>query len=172
LLKDKSNFKYLLHHADYLNREHDELPNLVDKSIATTKRFDALKVFMTMQSVGPKQLGEMYDHLLDQTQQVADLIRDHKGFELLAEPALSTVLFRAVDSNDHSGNKVTDLDKFNQTLRLEALTRGVAVLGETVVDGKSALKFTILNPCLKTSDFKSLINKIQTLASELAEQQG
>uniref|UniRef100_UPI0038F702E7 pyridoxal-dependent decarboxylase n=1 Tax=Streptomyces galilaeus TaxID=33899 RepID=UPI0038F702E7 len=45
LLKDKANLKYLLHHADYLNREHDELPNLVDKSIATTKRFDALKVF-------------------------------------------------------------------------------------------------------------------------------
>lgn len=44
LLKDKENFKYLLHHADYLNREDDLLPNLVDKSIATTKRFDALKV--------------------------------------------------------------------------------------------------------------------------------
>ena len=57
-------------------------------------------------------------------------------------------------------------------LEVEALTRGVAVLGETVVDGKSALKFTILNPCLTTSDFTSLINKIQTLAIELAEQQG
>ena len=172
LLKDKANFKYLLHHADYLNREHDELPNLVDKSIATTKRFDALKVFMTMQNVGPKQLGEMYDHLLEQTLQVADLLQKHDGFELLAEPSLSTVLFRFVPSNGQSESNVIDLDKLNQTLRLEALTRGVSVLGETVVDGKSALKFTILNPCLTTSDFKSLINKIQTLAIELAEQQG
>ena len=95
LVNDKSNFKFLLHHADYLNREHDELPNLVDKSIATTKRFDALKVFMTMQNVGPKALGDMYDHLLVQTQQVADMVRNHEQFELLAEPALSTVLFRA-----------------------------------------------------------------------------
>ena len=168
LLKDKANFKYLLHHADYLNREHDELPNLVDKSIATTKRFDALKVFMTMQSVGPKQLGDMYDHLLEQTLEVADLIQNQADLELLAEPSLSTVLFRSKPSADGE----LDLDKLNQTLRLEALTRGVAVLGETVVDGKSALKFTILNPCLKTSDFQSLINKIQTLATELAEQQG
>lgn len=166
LLKDKQNFKFLLHHADYLNREHDELPNLVDKSIATTKRFDALKVFMTMQSVGQAQLGEMYDHLLAQTLQVSDLIQNHEGFELLAEPALSTVLFRAVNSH------VTDLDTFNQILRLEALTRGVAVLGETVVDGKSALKFTILNPCLDMADFESLIAKIHNLAAELAEQQG
>ena len=158
-LKDKSNFKYLLHHADYLNREHDELPNLVDKSIATTKRFDALKVFMTMQNVGPGQrLGEMYDHLLEQTQQVASLVQDQEGFELLAQPSLSTVLFRAV-SPEQIGNNVTDLDELNKTLRLEALTRGVAVLGETVVDGKSALKFTILNPCLKISDFESLLNQ-------------
>lgn len=163
LLKDKSNFKFLLHHADYLNREHDTLPNLVDKSIATTKRFDALKVFMTMQNVGPTQLGAMYDHLLEQTLQVADLVRQHKAFELLAEPSLSTVLFRTVDS------QATDLDELNKAVRLEALVRGVAVLGETIVDGKTALKFTILNPCLKISDFESLLAKIETLASELAK---
>ncbi|ELA6587604.1 pyridoxal phosphate-dependent class III aminotransferase [Vibrio alginolyticus] len=160
LVNDKSNFKFLLHHADYLNREHDELPNLVDKSIATTKRFDALKVFMTMQSVGPKALGDMYDHLLEQTLEVADMIRDNKHFELLAEPSLSTVLFRAIHES-------ADLDELNKTLRLEALTRGIAVLGETIVDDKTALKFTILNPCLTTADFESLLSKINTLAAEL-----
>ncbi|MCS0455149.1 pyridoxal phosphate-dependent class III aminotransferase [Vibrio diabolicus] len=160
LVNDKSNFKFLLHHADYLNREHDELPNLVDKSIATTKRFDALKVFMTMQSVGPKALGDMYDHLLGQTLEVADMIRDNKHFELLAEPSLSTVLFRATHES-------ADLDELNKTLRLEALTRGIAVLGETIVDDKTALKFTILNPCLTTADFESLLSKINTLAAEL-----
>ncbi|MDW1961470.1 MULTISPECIES: pyridoxal phosphate-dependent class III aminotransferase [Vibrio] len=160
LVNDKSNFKFLLHHADYLNREHDELPNLVDKSIATTKRFDALKVFMTMQSVGPKALGDMYDHLLEQTLEVADMIRETKHFELLAEPSLSTVLFRAT-------NESADLDELNKTLRLEALTRGIAVLGETIVDDKTALKFTILNPCLTTADFESLLSKINTLAAEL-----
>ncbi|MFH4593551.1 pyridoxal phosphate-dependent class III aminotransferase [Vibrio alginolyticus] len=160
LVNDKSNFKFLLHYADYLNREHDELPNLVDKSIATTKRFDALKVFMTMQSVGPKALGDMYDHLLEQTLEVADMIRDNKHFELLAEPSLSTVLFRAKHES-------ADLDELNKTLRLEALTRGIAVLGETIVDDKTALKFTILNPCLTMADFESLLSKINTLAAEL-----
>lgn len=162
LLKDKHNFKYLLHHADYLNREHDTLPNLVDKSISTTKRFDALKVFMTMQNVGPKQLGAMYDHLLAQTLQVAELVRQHQSFELLAEPSLSTVLFRAVNE------QAADLDELNKAVRLQALVRGVAVLGETIVDGKTALKFTILNPCLTMSDFDSLLAKIEALATELA----
>ncbi|MGV2987015.1 pyridoxal phosphate-dependent class III aminotransferase [Vibrio sp. E150_011] len=161
LIKDRSNFKYLLHHADYLNREHDELPNLVDKSIATTKRFDALKVFMTMQSVGPAALGEMVDHLIEQAQDVAQLVKQHGNFELLATPSLSTVLFRAAH------HEVEDLDQLNKIIRLEALTRGVAVLGETVVKGQSALKFTILNPCLTLSHFETLLNNINQLALEL-----
>lgn len=161
LVNDKANFKYLLHHADYLNREHDTLPNLVDKSIATTKRFDALKVYMTMQSVGPQELGRMYDHLIDQTQQVAQRINENETFELLAQPCLSTVLFRVVKSSG------SDLDKLNQKLRMEALTRGIAVLGETVIAGKTALKFTILNPCLAMSDFDTLLSQIEDLAAEL-----
>ncbi len=161
LVKDKSHLGYLLHHAEYLNREEDELPNLVDKSIATTKRFDALKVFMTMQSVGPDQLGKMYDHLLDQTQQVAELITHREGFELLEIPSLTTILFRVKNKN------IKELNGFNKKLRVEALIRGIAVLGETVVDEKTALKFTILNPCLKISDFESLLEKIENLIIEL-----
>ncbi len=163
LLKDKSHFNYLLHHAEYLNREHDELPNLVDKSIATTKRFDALKVFMTMQSVGPDALGEMYDHLVEQTVDVAQLVKAHDNFELLAEPSLSTVLFRC------NHRESMNLDQLNQLVRVEALVRGIAVLGETTVEGQSALKFTILNPCLALSDFENLLNQIDTLALELAK---
>ncbi|OEF17048.1 pyridoxal phosphate-dependent class III aminotransferase [Aliivibrio logei] len=162
LLKNQSAFKYLLHHADYLNREHDELPNLVDKSIATTRRFDALKIFMTMQNVGPNVLGDMYDHLLDQTQRVASLIKQNECFELLAQPALSTVLFRVVNHD------IERLNCLNQNVRIEALTRGVAILGETIVGDKTALKLTILNPCLKMSDFESLLEKINTLAVELS----
>ncbi|WP_456297238.1 pyridoxal phosphate-dependent class III aminotransferase [Vibrio sp. AK197] len=164
LVKNKTVLKFLLHHADYLNREHDELPNLVDKSIATTKRFDALKVFMTMQSVGPHTLGEMYDHLLSQTQDVANLVRNHQGFELLSEPSLSTVLFRSTVTTTGM-----DIDQLNQKVRIEALVRGVAVLGETTVDGHSALKFTILNPCLTLADFEKLLTEINQLAVELAE---
>jgi len=173
LIKNSRNLKYLLHHADYLNREHDELPNLVDKSLATTRRFDALKVFMTMQNVGPKVLGQMYDHLIEQAQQVAELVESHSSFELLAPPSLSTVLFRLVNQCSVSGggigqNKSDDsfLNQLNQNVRIEALIRGIAVIGETRLDGKSALKFTILNPCLTLSDFESLLFQIDLLAKE------
>ncbi|MCG3864489.1 MULTISPECIES: pyridoxal phosphate-dependent class III aminotransferase [unclassified Photobacterium] len=165
LVKDKAHFKYLLHHADYLNREDDLLPNLVDKSIATTKRFDALKVLMTMQSVGADALGEMYDHLINQTQHVADLVNQQPQFELLADPALSTVLFRFVGEGANLNEQ--QLNQLNKQLRIDALVQGQAVLGETVVDDKVALKFTILNPCLTINDFKTLLNKVSQLGQSL-----
>ncbi len=162
LLKEKANFKYLLHHADYLNREEDTLPNLVDKTMATTKRFDALKLLMTMQTIGPKEMGAMYDHLLQLTRDVAAMIDTDSHFELLSEPNLSTVLFRFNDG------KHSDVDAINKKLRLQSLVQGVAVLGETVVDGQSALKFTLLNPCLSLQHVRELLDNLTELANSLA----
>ncbi|GLS90236.1 hypothetical protein GCM10007916_13030 [Psychromonas marina] len=164
LIKNKANFNTLLHHADYLNREGDELPNLVDKSIATTKRFDALKMFMTLKAVGAQQLGKMYDDLLLLTNQVADLIKQSSYFELCCDPLLSTVLFRLSDQGSLSDEA---FNKLHQTLRLQLLTTGDAVIAETKVDGKLYLKFTLLNPCLTLNDFDSLFTKIESTATQL-----
>jgi len=160
LIRDNSNFKYLLHHADYLNRETDELPNLVDKSIATTKRFDALKLLMSMQALGTDKYGAMYDHLIRLTQDVAALVRKTDKLELLAQPQLSTVLFRF----NHAEN--ADLSMINQRLRLDLLTAGVAVLGETKINGGTCLKLTILNPCLQLADFEKLFSDITGFAAK------
>ncbi|MDY4132386.1 hypothetical protein, partial [Treponema sp.] len=50
---------------DYLNREEDEedgYTNLVDKSLQTTRRFDALKVWMSFQARGKKRLVKSNQH--------------------------------------------------------------------------------------------------------------
>ncbi|TEW56125.1 L-2,4-diaminobutyrate decarboxylase [Psychromonas sp. RZ22] len=160
LIKNKANFNTLLHHADYLNREGDELPNLVDKSIATTKRFDALKMFMTLKAVGEEKLGEFYDYLLALTQQVANKISENQYFELCCTPLLSTVLFRLSPLVKGDLSEI-EFNQLHQQLRLTLLTSGEAVIAETKVDGKLVLKFTLLNPCLTLNDFDTLLDKIE-----------
>lgn len=73
---------------------------------------------------------------------------------------LSTVLFRS------KSKTIKELDDLNKTVRLEALRRGIAVWGETIVNHNVALKLTILNPCLKMSDFESLLKQIDNLVIE------
>lgn len=163
LLKDKQDFRHLLHHADYLNRATDDLPNLVDKTISTTRRFDALKVWMMLRSVGAQTLGEMVNHLVAQTKEVATLVEKLPAFELLARPSLSTVLFRFVG---YAGD-ATDPDDFNRRLRTGLLKSGVAIVGETMVGGHVALKLTILNPCLTLQHFDELFLSIENFARKL-----
>ena len=161
LVKEKTSFKSFLYHADYLNREHDDLPNLVDKTISTTRRFDALKLLLSLRTIGTSTLGAMIDHLLKQARDVAELIESKPEFELLAQPSLSTILFRYTGLSETKENFKNQL---NKDLRVQLLKSGNAVLGETVVDNKVALKLTILNPCLTRENFLELLNKIITMS--------
>ena len=44
-------------HADYLNPRTATVPNQVDKSLQTTRRFDALKLWMTLRTVGAERVA-------------------------------------------------------------------------------------------------------------------
>ena len=61
----------------------------------------------------------------------------------------------------------SEFNQLHQTLRLQLLTSGEAVIAETKVDGQLVLKFTLLNPCLTINDFDTLIAKIENKAQAL-----
>ena len=51
--------------AAYLNSEFDEeagVPNPVSKSLQTTRRFDALKLWMSPEALGQEQYAAIIDH--------------------------------------------------------------------------------------------------------------
>ncbi|HCK63826.1 MAG TPA: aspartate aminotransferase family protein, partial [Acinetobacter radioresistens] len=72
------------------------VPNLVSKSLQTTRRFDALKLWMTVESLGEELYGSMIDHGVKLTREVADYIKATDDLELLVEPQFASVLFRVV----------------------------------------------------------------------------
>lgn len=164
LLRDGTRFQHLQYNAEYLNRETDDLPNLVDKTLSTTRRFDALKMYVTLRTVGTATLGKMVDHLLQLAGLAAQRIQQHPDFELLASPQLSTVLFRSAAVRERTADQQ---DTFHRRLRALLLESGQAVLGETTVQGQVALKLTILNPCLGTADIDALLGKVANTASLL-----
>lgn len=65
LLKDARHYELMRYQAAYLNSEFDEehgVPNLVSKSLQTTRRFDALKLWMGLEALGQKQYAAIIDH--------------------------------------------------------------------------------------------------------------
>uniref|UniRef100_UPI00132204DF pyridoxal-dependent decarboxylase n=1 Tax=Escherichia coli TaxID=562 RepID=UPI00132204DF len=77
LLKDKRHFGLINYHADYLNPKEDELDgilHLVHKSVQTTRRFDALKLLLSLRLIGEEWFGDIIDHTIDFAKDVAALI--------------------------------------------------------------------------------------------------
>lgn len=157
LLRDARHFESIKLYADYLNPEtHDEdgIPNLVTTSLLTSRRFDALKLWISFQSLGRDKLGAMIDRTIALAQHAAKIIRTTSSLELVAEPQLGTVVFRYLPS---SSNK---FDALNARLRQNLFDQGIAVIGHTRVRNLQCLKFTCMNPTVTDGQMEELIATI------------
>ena len=65
VVRDGATLAHVTHHADYLNPRTAVTPNQVDKSLQTTRRFDALKLWMTLRTMGPDLLGRYVDTVVE-----------------------------------------------------------------------------------------------------------
>ncbi|XQE79122.1 aspartate aminotransferase family protein [Streptomyces microflavus] len=129
----------LHHHAPYLNADDDTeagLPDLLGRSLRTTRRPDALKIAVTLQALGRTGLADLIDRTLATAHHLADLITKTPTLDLYDRPTISTVLFRPTGTDDHTV----------ATLRRTLLNRGHAVLGRAHAEGRLWLKATLLNP--------------------------
>ena len=158
LMRDGERLKCFELHADYLNREEDEEDgyiNLVGKSMQTTRRFDALKVYMAFQTRGLDGYTKLMDTAVGNAMYFYQRIAKDPEFIAPVEPEISSVVF-ALNAGDEVNKKV----------RRALLKEGI-VIGQTVKDGLVMLKFTLLNPNLTHERIDEIIARIKALGKEL-----
>ena len=156
LLKDASNFEALELHADYLNREEDEedgYTNLVGKSLQTTRRFDALKVWISFKMRGKDGWGEIIDTCMENAAYLYSRLENNDNFETVTSPEISSVVFR-----------LSNTDDVNKRVRRALIHEHGVVIGQTVHDGKVFLKFTLLNPLVTHEKLDSLLDLIKNIS--------
>ncbi|HET7719995.1 MAG TPA: aminotransferase class V-fold PLP-dependent enzyme, partial [Acidimicrobiales bacterium] len=153
-VRDASDLAVLGHRADYLNADDDTeagLPDLLGRSLRTTRRPDILKIAATLATLGRTGLGALVDQVCDLAHQFAALIDAHPRFELYDRPTISTVLFRPAHARDDDVAAV----------RRKLLHDGRAVLGRAVLDGRLWLKTTLLNPHTRPGDLATLLELVE-----------
>ena len=172
LLKDEQNYRFMHYEAEYLNSAYDEehgVPNLVSKSLQTTRRFDALKPWMTIEALGEELYGSMIDHGVKLTRQVAEYIKATDGLELLVEPQFASVLFRVVPT----GYPAEFIDSLNQNVADELFARGEANIGVTrVIDARQdvqSLKMTTLSPVATLENVQALLAQVLAEAERIKD---
>ncbi|MDO4895538.1 aspartate aminotransferase family protein [Moraxella sp.] len=172
LLKDEQNYRFMHYEAEYLNSAYDEehgVPNLVSKSLQTTRRFDALKLWFTIEALGEELYGSMIDHGVTLTRQVAEYIKATDGLELLVEPQFASVLFRVVPK-DYPAEFI---DNLNQNVADELFAKGEANIGVTrVIDSRQnvqSLKMTTLSPIATLDNVKALLGQVLAEAERIKD---
>ena len=161
LLCDGGDFEWMTRNAAYLNpTDHDErgVPNLVAKSVQTTRRFDALKPYLTFRALGRQRLASLIESTLELADDAAELLADAEDFELVQEPTLNAVVFRYRPDVGMDDRTVSRLDA---ALREELLGDGRAIVARTDVDGVTSLKFTLLNPTATLDDVARMLDVLR-----------
>ncbi|MEM6160512.1 aspartate aminotransferase family protein [Erwinia sp. P6884] len=169
LLRDARHYELMRYQAAYLNSEFDEaqgVPNLVAKSLQTTRRFDALKLWMGLEALGQKQYAEIIDHGVTLAQEVAHYVTEQAAFELVMEPQLASVLFRYRPAQMATADDAS-VALLNQQIGDALLDSGRANVGVTEFAGVTCLKLTLLNPTVSLEDIKILLALVERTAQEL-----
>jgi L-2,4-diaminobutyrate decarboxylase len=162
LIRDASLFAPTIHHHDYLNpeaeaQEADAEPNQVDKSLQTTRRFDALKLWTTLRARGAGEIGSMLDAVCDLATDVRTLLEDQADFEVLGASDLSTVLFRFTPATADQDT----CDELVPLIRRVLFRSGRAAIARTVIDGTPWLKLTLLNPDTRIDDVTAVLDLVR-----------
>ncbi|QQG26641.1 aspartate aminotransferase family protein [Pectobacterium carotovorum] len=169
LLKEARHYELMRYQAAYLNSEFDEaqgVPNLVSKSLQTTRRFDALKLWMGLEALGQQQYAAIIDHGVTLAQQVAQYVDEHASLELVMQPQLASVLFRFRPQQLATVDDAT-IALLNQRIGDALLESGRANVGVTEFNGVTCLKLTLLNPTVSLDDVKVLLDLVESTAQPL-----
>ena len=166
IVRDRATLRPATWHADYLNPRETTDPNQVDKSLQTTRRFDALKLWLTLRTMGPDVLGGYVDAVIDLASAVHDAYRDLPDLAFAAAPELSTLVFRYVPP----GPPLDDARSaaLMGAIREALYASGRAMVAATKVDGVAHLKLTLLNPMARVDDIGAILDLVRETGARLA----
>ncbi|WP_328326773.1 MULTISPECIES: pyridoxal phosphate-dependent decarboxylase family protein [unclassified Streptomyces] len=166
VVRDGVTLRHATYHADYLNPRsaaEARIPNQVDKSLQTTRRFDALKLWMTLRVMGADAVGGLFDEVVDLAEEGWKLLAADPRFDVAVQPQLSTLVFRYIPGDVTSPALI---DRANQYARKALFASGEAVVAGTTVNGRAYLKFTLLNPQTTLTDIAAVLELLAEHAGQ------
>jgi glutamate/tyrosine decarboxylase-like PLP-dependent enzyme len=150
--------------AAYLPSPEDPHPNFGFVSPESSRRARALAIWATLRAYGRAGYREMVERHVALARHLAERVDRAPELERLADVPLNIVCFRARPE----GLEEERLDDFNTRLGDALRADGRVFAGNTVYDGKVALRPAIVNWLTDTEDVDLLVEVTRELAAELA----
>jgi glutamate/tyrosine decarboxylase-like PLP-dependent enzyme len=147
--------------ADYiqtLGYADEEAFAFWDYGVELSRRFRALKVWMTLQYYGTRRLAEAISEDISLAEYLGQLVSEADDFELLAPVELSICCFRYVP---HSGMSEQELNELNEGVMGLVQRGGRAYVSNATVNGRFALRACVTNFRTTKADIEETIAAVR-----------
>ncbi len=135
-----------------------------EESLELSRRFRALKLWLSLRYHGVAAFRQSIANDLDQAQRLANAIEQESQLELLAPVELSAVCFR---HRGAGGLSEEELSRFNLAVLKRVVARGRVYLSNASLRGKFCLRACIVNHRTKNADVDSVIPEVLAAAREM-----
>jgi glutamate/tyrosine decarboxylase-like PLP-dependent enzyme len=147
-----------------------EQVNFADHGLALTRRFRALKIWLSIKVLGVDWFRSLVRRSCQLAAFAEMLLQRSPHFEILCERRLSIVCFRYVPSTNHQGSAEENdaLDRLNVALVDALRATGRAFISSTRLRGHVALRFCFVNWRTTAADVEEVVELLSSLGSRLS----
>jgi len=141
-------------------------PWLHEYGLQTTRAFRALKVWMALKEHGVDKFGRLIDQNIAQAHYLSDLIDAEPVLERLTPTTINIVCF----TFRPGGLDAEAIKGVNVEIMLRLQEAGTAVLSDTTIKGRHALRVAIANHRTRRTDLDLLVAELVRLRAALGPQ--
>ena len=142
--------------------------NFYDHGIQLTRRFRALKFYMSLKTFGLKEFRDAIAYNIDLAEEVENLLRGSKSWEVVFPATLAVINFRYNPINKNYSEK--ELDKINQYISEKVVGSRKALLVTTILNGQIVLRMCLINPRTSMEDVTETFDLCKKYALEIEEE--
>ena len=141
--------------------------NFYDHGIQLTRRFRALKFYMSLKTFGLKEFRDAITYNIDLAEEVENILRGSKSWEVVFPATLAVINFRYNPIHKNYGDK--ELDEFNQYISEKVVESRKALLVTTILNGQIVLRMCLINPRTTLDDVTETLELCKQFALEKEE---
>jgi len=139
--------------------------NFYDYGIQLTRRFRALKFYMSIKTFGLQMFKDAISYNIDLADKTEDLLRKSKDWEIVSPATLAIINFRY----NPIGTNLSDekLDLLNQQISARVVASKEALLVTTILQNQTVIRMCLINPKTTLHHIKETINQCEDFANEI-----
>lgn len=141
--------------------------NFYDHGIQLTRRFRALKFYMSIKTFGLKEFRRAITYNIDLAEEVETILRSSSEWEVVFPATMAVINFRYHPI--HKSYTEKQLDTINQFISEKMVSSRKALLVTTLLHGQVVLRMCLINPRTTLDDIKETLTECEKFAQEFLE---